>query len=387
MTAIPTCFALLQACWLVAWANLRQRPTRSMMAMIGIAFSIFLMFLQLGFLDSARRVSTQIFEFFEFDLAVVARDYQFLYSTPPFDRIRLTQLATSGDVTATFNLNIAGAHWLDPRSEYRSSLLLIGIEAKPGFIAEPALRRGLAALDGDRVILADAFSHADYGDVGVGAKARIAGHEVVVAGQYALGPFFYADGSAIALDSAFARLTGRGARQISFGLVQLRPGLKPAEAARTLAASLPNDVTVLTKDELIAQEQAYFVSVKPVGMMFRSGVVIALIVGVVILFQVLSTEINNHLKEYATMKAIGFGRSFVYGLGLLQTVLFGLLAFLAAVPISHVVFAQVREASHLPMAINPPLLLSVLALTLAMSAASALITLHRVRRADPAALF
>jgi len=379
--------ALLRACWLVAWANLRQRPMRSLVATTGIAFAIFLMFLQLGFLDSARRASTQIFEFFDFDLALVARDYQFLYSAPRFDRIRLTQLAASPDVAETFNLNIDSAYWLDPRSERRSSLLLIGIEAKPAFLAEPAVRRGLGALDDDRRILADAFSHADYGDVGIGANARIGARDVTVAGQYALGPFFYADGSAIALDGAFARLSSRNARQINFGLVRLRPGIEPAAAVRSLTASLPDDVTVLTKDELIAQEQTYFVTVKPLGIMFRAGVAVALIVGVVILFQVLSTEINNHLKEYATMKAIGFGRRFVYGIGIVLTALFGLFAFLPAAAISVFVFAHVREVSHLPIAMTRPLLFSVLALSLAMAVAAGLITLHRVRRADPAELF
>lgn len=378
---------LVLACGRIAWANLMQRRVRTLVATSGIAFAVFLMFLQIGFLDSVRRASTQIFELFDFDLALVAREYQFLYTVPAFDRIRLTQLATSDAVTGTFSLNVATARWLTPKSKRPSSLLLLGIDDKPGFVRRPAIRRGLATLDDDRMILADVYSSPDYGSLAPGAKGRIDKRDVTVAGQYALGPFFYADGSAIVLNGAFARLAERPSRQINYGLVKLRPGADAAATARAIAARLPDDVAVLTKDELIAQEQGYFVRVKPIGIMFRVGVLIALAVGVVVLFQVLSTEINNRLREYATLKAVGFGSGFVYGLGIVLTAVFAVFGYLPALALSQLVFARIRAASHLPIELTPSLLWSVAGLTLAMSLLSGLITLHRVRRADPAELF
>ncbi len=126
---------------------------------------------------------------------------------------------------------------------------------------------------------------------------------------------------------------------------------------------------------------------KPIGIMFRTGVVVAFAVGVVILFQVLSTEIANRMREYATIKAIGFGTSFVYALGVVQTAFLVLFGFVPAVLISIAVFDQTYVISHLPMRMDGELIAVVLPLTLAMGVASGLITLHRVKRADPAELF
>ena len=63
---------------------------------------------------------------------------------------------------------------------------------------------------------------------------------------------------------------------------------------------------IMTRQELIDREENYFVNVKPVGIMFRVGMLVAFIVGAVILYQILASEITNRLKEFATMKAMGY---------------------------------------------------------------------------------
>lgn len=379
--------SLIHACFETAWANLIQRKIRTFVAVCGICLAIFLLFLQLGFLEAARRAATQPYEFFRFDFALVSAEYQFLASAPTFDRIRLTQLSTTPGIADTFNLNIRSMRWINPETEIRSSLLLFGIDNKPEFVKDNIVRQGLQQLKDDRSILADTYSDPDYGDQRIGDKAEINDQMVTIAGTYALGPFFYADGSAIIRNNGFSRLSGRSSRNISVGLVRLETGFDPIAVKGTISELLPDDVVILTRGELFEQEQNYFVETKPVGLMFHIGAIIAFVVGVVILFQVLSTEVTNRLREYATMKAIGFGSRFVYAQGVILTSLFTIFSFVPAIFISYFVFAMVRDASHLPMTMSQPLVALVLSITFGIAITSGIITLHRVRRADPAELY
>jgi putative ABC transport system permease protein len=375
------------ACLGLAWTNLAARKIRTLVAGMGVTFAIFLLFLQFGFLDATRRAATQVYDFFDFDLALVSADYQYFNAAPSFDRIRQIQMQAVPAVVDTFNLNIRTTRWVDPETLLRSSLMLIGVDDKPAFIRDPAIRDGLALLGDDDTVIADAYAHADYGDTSVGAKARINDREVRVAARFAFGPFFYAEGSAIARNDSFSRLARRDRRQTSVGLVRIGDDQDADAVKAAIAELLPDDVVILTRQELIRQEQDYFIAVKPVGIMFDVGAITAFVLGAVTLFQVLSTEITNRLKEYATIKAIGFGARFVYGLGIAQTAMLVLLGFVPAAVISLIVFDRVRAASHLPVQMGGPLIEQVLALSLAMGAASGLITLYRVKRADPAELF
>lgn len=378
---------LLRACLTLSWRNLSQRPTRTTVAATGICFAIFLLFLQIGFLDATRRAATLLYEFFHFDLAVVSSDYQYLAAAPRFDRVRLTQARTVPEVRNSFNIAIKAGRWTDPANGLRSTLLLVGIDDDPSFVRDPRIRAGLSALKENRAVLVDAFSHEDYGDISTGAAGLINNREVRVVGHFELGAFFYAEGAAITHNDTFGHLVRRSARRVSIGLLRLAPGGDSAATKRRLAEVLPGDVRVLTREELIEREQDYFTSDRPVGLMFQTGMFIGFVVGVVILFQVISTEIGNRMGEFATLKAMGFGRHFVLGVGVTQTALFALLGFLPAWLLGRLAFHQVSEASHLPMRMDPELVVWVGGMALAMCLASALLTLHRLRRADPAELF
>jgi putative ABC transport system permease protein len=379
--------SLTRSCLLVAGANLAQHRLRLVAALAGAAVALLLLLLQVAFLDAARQKVTLLYDFFAFDLAVVPETYQFLYSGGTFDRIRLTQARAASGVEASFNLNVRTTRWTDPLTRRRSSLLLIGIDETPAFLRDPMLREGIKALRDSRSVLLDAFAHPDYGSLGLGTTGTISGQEVMIAGHFELGMFFYAEGSAIVRNVDFSRLAGRGARDTSVGLIQLAPGTAPDTARASLTEILPRDVRVYTRSELIEQERAFFLTTRPIGIMLRSGMVIAVLVGAVILLQVLSTEVINRLKEYATLKAMGFGPGFIYGVGLAQTVLLALGAFLPAAAAGAWVLWMVHARTHLGTALTPALAMQVLAAALAMCVLAGIIALARIRRTDPAELY
>lgn len=379
--------SLLASCALIAWQNLTQHVTRTLSALMGTTVAVFLLLLQVQLLESVQTKATQLYDLFDFDLVIVSNTYQFMYAAAPFNSVRLAQARADGAVEDVFALNIRVTDWFSEETGKESSLLLFGVDPKPAFIEDKALRRALPLLRQRGAAVVDAFSHSDYGDVSVGAIGWVRDREVNVVAPFELGLFFFADGSAVISNDYFPDFAGRSYLETSVGLIRLKRGASVGAAKRRLRQALPGDVMVLTRDELTAQEQEYFVSVKPIGIMFRAGMVIAFIVGGAILFQVLSTEITSRLKEFATFKAIGFGPVFLYAIGIVQILLFAIVGFVLAAFTSVAVSALIRIVLHLPMSLEPQLIAAVFGATILMCVVPGFVTLRRVRLADPAELY
>lgn len=377
----------IRRCLFIALANLTQRKMRLLVALAGTGVPIVLLALQIASLNAARIQVTRLYDDFTFDLVLVPYTYQFLYAGGTFDRVRFNQARAVPGVADIFGLNVDTNQWTDLETMRSSSLLLIGIDEQPGFVRDPEMARGLGSLTGTRAVLIDEFSSSDYGKLANGTEANISDQAVEIAGNYQLGLFFYADGSAIARNTDFPQLSGRDPRTVSIGLVQLETDADAGAVKAALAGALPNDVRVLTKNELIAQERTFFLTTKPLGIVLSTSMWIAFGVGAVILWQVLSADIVNRVKEFATMKAMGFSQSFVMGVGLAQATFLALGSFLPAIAIAAVILATIERLTHLPTALTPELSANVLAIVLVMCMLAAFSAVRRIARAAPAELY
>jgi putative ABC transport system permease protein len=144
---------------------------------------------------------------------------------------------------------------------------------------------------------------------------------------------------------------------------------------------------VLTRQELMRSEQRFFLSTKPLGIMVEAGMVIAFLAGTVVLWQVLSAEIMRRLNEFATLGAMGYGAPFILGVGLCETFLLGLAAFLPAAVFGALILEGLELATHLPTRPGLGLLFTLLGIVLLMSALCGITVAQRISRAQPASLF
>jgi putative ABC transport system permease protein len=372
---------------LVGAANLFQHKARLFAALSGVAVALFLLVLQYESLDAIRTRVSALYNFFTFDIALVPDSYQILISPGGLDRVRLSQARTVSEVARTYGLNVAISWWAQPHKDNGNGVLLIGLENTPAFFRNPEIRRGMAQLTDGRSVLFDRLSQPDLKPFGVGHTGRLAGSEVEIKGLYDLGLFFYAAGSVIVPNDMFNRLTGHPSNLLTAGLLQLTPGADIAKVKTELEAALPDDVQVLTRDELIDQEQAYFIETKPIGIMMDIGMLIACLVAVTIMIQVLATEIGNRMNEYAVLKAMGFGPFFIYGIGVTQAAILGVAGLLPALAISAAALGFIQTRTNLGAGLD--LRLSGLALMVALGAGfvAASAVLWRIGRADPAELY
>src|SRR5205814_2327569 len=122
----------------------------------------------------------------------------------------------------------------------------------------------------------------------------------------------------------------------------LRAGADPDLVARELRGLLPNDVQVFTRPELAAHEISFWTTRTGTGLIFGSGLIVAFVVGIMVLYQTLATQITRQLPQFATLKAIGYSNGFLNAIVLIEAVLVMLIAFVPAFAVAIGIYAVLR---------------------------------------------
>ena len=175
------------------------------------------------------------------------------------------------------------------------------------------------------------------------------------------------------------------------GLVELDPTIDTEEEIESVRAALderlPEDVIVLTQQGYVDFEMAEIQQNSPIGFVFSVGSAMGFVVGIVIVYQVLSTDVSSHLSEYATFKAMGYRNSYLLGVIFEEALILSVLGFLPGMFIALGVYQLAATATALPMAMNTGRAIFVFVLTLLMCGGSGSIATRRLQSADPADIF
>jgi putative ABC transport system permease protein len=372
----------------VAWRILVDQKGRTALATGGIFIAILLVFIELGFFVAVPQGGMLIYDHMRFDLLVCSKQYLFQAQSGQFPRARLDAARSVAEVAAASPVYLGAAKWQDPSGGLSVDTSIIGIDPEAGVFAVPDIERQRAVLDRADTVLVDGASRSLFGPLKTGRVVDIARRKITIGGQYKLGTGFLGLGVVLASEkNFFAMFPGRPADTVNLGLVMLKPGADPERAAQAMRAILPADTQVFTRPELVAHEVAYWTTRTATGLIFGSGLVISFIVGIMVLYQTLATQITRQLPQFATLKAIGYTDRYLNGIVLIESFLITAVAFVPALGAAFGVYALVRSQTLLPLALTALQLGTVLAITLLMAAASAFLSLSGLRRADPAEVF
>ena len=372
----------------VAWRILTHQKGRTTLAAGGVFIAVLLIFVELGFFVAVPQGGMLIYDHMRFDLLVVSDKYLFQAQSGSFPRARLTAALTVPQVAGATPVYLGGAKWRDPKGGLKLDITVIGIDPAAGVFAVPDIERQTAILDRPDTVLVDAATRTLFGRLTTGRIVDIAGRPTTIGGQYVLGTGFLGLGVIVASEANFFRMfPARPPDTVNLGLVTLKPGADPMAAARALRAKLPADTQVFTRPELVAHEVAYWTTRTATGLIFGSGLVVSVIVGIMVLYQTLATQITRQLPQFATLKAIGYGNRYLDGIVFIEALLIMAVAFVPAFGAALAVYALVRSQTLLPLSLDMPEFGAVLGITLVMAAASAFLSLSGLRRADPAEVF
>jgi putative ABC transport system permease protein len=372
----------------LAWANITHNKARTFAGVSGVAFAILLLFMQLGFYDTSFRSATMIFDQLDFDVALRSPQYTHLRAAGTLPRRRLAQAEAVRGVAQAMPLYVGNGVYQEPQSRLHREVIVFAVDPRTQPFALPELVRHADVLLDDEAAIMDATTRPDYEPVRLGAIAAVEDQRLRIGATYRYGTGVIGDASIFVSDRTFRRLfSGYPLADISLGLVKLQPGADPHAVVAALSTALPPDVEVLSRRDLEASEQHLWVRVRPVGIMFTSGVVLALAVAAVILYQILSSEIANRVREYATLKAIGHEYAFIRETVVRQAILYVALASAPALGFAYLLYFGLARATHIPMVMTLARIVAVAVLTLGISIVSAVVAVRRVKRADPADLF
>ncbi len=373
---------------LVAWRILAHEKGRSVLAVGGIFVAVLLIFLELGFYFSVPKGGMLIYDKLRFDIMLASSAYFFQGQSFEFPRRRLFQASALPEVTAAVPLYQGSAPWFNKASTLRRDVFVMGFNLRDRVFDAADIDRRIDALKRPDTVLVDEPTRPMFGAIAPGGHVEIGDREVEIAGTYGLGTGFIGLGVVTTSDLNFIRLfPNRTLGEVNLGLVTLRPDTDPDRVAAALREMLPPDTRVFTRAELERHETAHWVTAASTGIVFGFGVVVSVIVGTVILYQTLSTQIRRQLPQYAALKATGYRNRYLGDVVMILALILAAIAYILAVACAFLVYDIVRSATHLPITMTGARLVTVLLVTLAMSAASALVSVRGIRRANPVDLF
>lgn len=378
----------------IGWLQLTHNRGRLAAALAGVAFADILIFMQLGFLGALTESIRLPYAAMNADLIVAASDMNTLADGSPLPRSRMYEALSTPGVAAATPLYFGKIDWKQPDGTVRT-LDTFGIDPGARAFRLPAIDDARATLATGDVALIDSGTRNVPKDIfrsiqaGTPYSFETKGRTLTVAGTFALGGGFSADGYLVVADQTFLRLfPQRQAGAPNYVLVRLEPGVDRAEVLARLRAALPSyDSVVRTVSETAAMDQSFQTTQRPVGLVFGFGIVIGVLVGVIIVYQVLSTDVADHIREYATFKAIGYTQRFFLGLVFEEAFILALLGFIPGILIALLLYAGVAAATGLPVAMTPMRPVLVFLGTLVMCAVSGAVATRRLARANPADLF
>jgi putative ABC transport system permease protein len=378
----------------LAWRQLMKEKTRLAVAVAGITFADMLMFIQMGFESALFDAAVQPHRNLQADLVLINPQFQTLFSVKSFSRERLYQALGYEGVQSVSPLYIGTGQWRNPETRQDRAILVWGIDPTTSAFKFPEVKKNLNAIKQLNQVLFDQAGRPEYGAVGDIFKktgnfpTELNNIAIDVKGVFSNGASFAADGNVIASDSTFLRLfPERKADRIEVGLITLEAGADAEKVRSQLAAGLPNDVKVLTPEGFAQTEKEYWANGTGIGFIFGLGVGVGFIVGIVIVYQILYSDVSDHLPEYATLKAMGYTDRYLL-LALLQEAL--LLAFLGYLPayiLSFGLYQITFAATMLPIAMKLDRAVTVFILTIIMCSVSGAIAMRKLRSADPADVF
>jgi putative ABC transport system permease protein len=372
----------------VAWRILAHQKGRTALAAGGIFVAILLIFVELGFFIAVPQGGMLIYDHMRFDLLLASNKYIFQAESWQFPSPRLDVARNHPQVAQASALYLGGAKWQDPAGGVRPDVSVIAFAPSSRPLAAADVDRQIAVLDRPDTVLVDRQTRSLFGPLRPGRIVEIAGHKETIGGDYRLGTGFLGLGVVLASEANFFRMfPQRPVGAVNLGLVTLKSGADPDAVARELRAALPADTRIFTRPELAAHEVAFWTRRTPTGLIFGSGLIVACVVGIMVLYQTLATQITRQLPQFAMLKAIGYRNRVLDAIVLTEAVLIMLLAFVPALAAALALYTVIRRETLLPVAMTPTLLGGVFAITLVMSVASALLSLGRLRRADPAEIF
>ena len=370
----------------LAWKILLHDRTRFLITVSGVAFAVTLVFVQVGLFQGLLSNASVTIERSDADLWVTARNTPNVDFSNTFPETYVQRVRSIPGVARADNLLVWFARVALPTGATENAVIYALEDFTrwrlPWRIAsgDPRdLRRG-------KYVILDDSARKRFGTFAVGDYREFFGQRLKIIGQTAEARSFTTNPIAF-VDYRVAQSMSRQElhNRTTYILVKLAPGAD-AEAIRAeIRRRLPyNDVR--TRAEWAARSRSYWTDSTGLGLNMVMTVFLGCLVGVVVVAQTLYTSTMEHLKEFATVKAIGGRNADIYAIIGKQAALAATLGFLLGAAMAYAI-RPAMAAIDLKLILTPTFAASVFVGTLILCLGASAISFRKVATLDPALVF
>ena len=379
----------------LGWLQLTQHKGRFAVAISGVAFADLLMLMQLGFQGALFDSAVVLHSKLKADIFVISSQALNIGAMSTFPRRRLYQAMDVTGVKSVEPMYVNLVTWKNPQTRDKKNLIIVGFNPDEPIFNLPEVNSQLAKIKQSDTVLFDRKAIGDYEqvvesvDAGKLVTTEVERRTISVDGLFSIGSSFSADGHLMTSEDNYLRLFSRQSQgNINVGLITLKPGYDSQQVVQQLKSYLPKgDIKVLKRAEYIAFEQGYWQEKTPIGPIFNLGVIMGFLVGIINVYQVLSTDVNAHIKEYATFKAMGYGNTYLLSIVFEEALILAIVGFIPGLIVSIGLYTVVGGATNLPIAMTMVRATQVFTGTLIMCMLSGAVATGKVQAADPADMF
>ena len=378
----------------IGWLQLAHNRARLIAAVAGVAFANLLVFMQLGILGALNGSTVAPYTMLNADIIISSEDGNTLTDSGNVARARMFQALGVPGVASAAPLFIGNLPF-SMADGTSVSLLAFGMDTSRPSFASSVIVDSLAELEIENTALLDTQTRgvpaSAYEGLLLGQPfAFEANSQTLTAiGTLEVGGGFLADGTLVLSDQTFLRFFERRTSGApSHILIKVNDNVSLDRVVKRIEAVLPSEsVKVQTLEDAAKADLAFMSSERPTGIIFGFGVLIGIIVGIVIVYQVLSSDVADHLREYATFKAMGYGQSFFLGIVFEEAIVLAIFGFIPGFIVSLGLYAGLSSVTSLPVAMDASRAILVFFGPLLACTISGAIATRRLAGADPADLF
>jgi putative ABC transport system permease protein len=388
----------------LAWKNLTHNVRRLMIAVSGVTFAVVLMFMERGFQNALFDSTVELVRNLRADIVMVSSSRYSLSSSSRFSLSAISLARGCRGVQESHPIYLEN---------------YMAVLRKPNFLSRPirvvafnvrdrvftddlevtldGYRRQLLA---PRTALIDVTSKESIYQINPRmvsavqpAQVELAGKQIQLVGSFQLGTDFANDGTLLMSVDNFAfyfplrEMLADPLSTVDLGLVVCQSGADPVQVRDQLRKVVGNEVNVYTRKELVEKEIRFWDKSTPIGVIFRVGMIMGFVVGILICYQVLYSDIADHMAEFATLMAMGYSRGYFIGVVVREAIYLALFGFVPGMCISWLLFQGITGWTGLTMTLSLWDVGLTLAFTVVMCVVSGLLAVRKLLAADPASLF
>jgi putative ABC transport system permease protein len=370
----------------VGWCNLKRDPARLAVAVLGVVFSVVLVTVEVGMLTGMLRNASLLIDTSKADLWVSSPNVKTFDFAPPFNLRKKDRIGAVTGVERVEEYSVSySACKLANGAEI--NIEVIGFDERGALAPQLNLVEGrLDDIHNQDAIILDEADKAKLGNVKLNDTLEILNHRARIVG--------FTRGMRAFTTTPYVFTSIRSSHRYSFRadadsaiylLVKTAPGANVFSVRDAIRAGV-SEIDVHTSAEFSWKTRSYWLVQTGIGLAFLGAAFLGLLVGGAIVSQTLYAMTLEKLPEFGVLKALGATMYEISSVVLHQGFICGSAGLVLGLLVSFAISAAATQAGT-SVEITASLVGAVIAITAGLCAGAALVSIQRLRRLEPAAVF